>query len=611
MENTGQNCYTGCWTCRLRRKKCDKMRPICQGCAALEISCYSDVPKPEWMDNAVKQVEMAQRIKNEVKRSAVRRRSRKLMQRIARDLDGEEIPAPGTGSSTDPARETVDNISHGKTAYRPESPGARSPSSSTMRAAPDRCADGSPQVSPDHSTGPDWHRLAQRVDNELEFTFVMVYLDYTFPVLFPFYIPTIFDGGRSWLLVMPMKIKALYHTVIGLTSYFFSSVPISSGPASDSCVSIAAGEQRKQTDLAVKMVQRDLYTVNTRGVHCNLIESAYLLGSIVQLLIFEGVVATNENWRIHLSAAIVLFEQIVQYPGTVSSLLDLMGQASSLPARALDNTFWNSDQASFRFFSAVLLVADVISSTALEQSPRLREYHGDLLIKSHCGKEPALPLEDFFGCQSWAILLVGEIAALDAWKKDMKKHRTLTIAQLLKRASIIEEELQSRLARLDSNPDEQCRVDRPARPSDLLQTLNPPSSSHHPCPSDTTKTVTRIWAYAARMYLHIVLSGWQIATPEVRDDVIQIIELFTNLPSPASFRALAWPLCIAGCMAEKGQESAFRKIIASMGPLGMLGTMREVLGIMENVWRKRAHIDPDTWDIAACLRSSGHVVCLI
>lgn len=590
----GKKNNVGCWTCRLRRKRCDLVRPVCGICSALEICCYSDPDKPEWMDNGVKQRQMVLQLKTEVKKRASRRRSKRLIQRVARDLeDEEEAPTPKqtldiTAPSTQQTNGRAPNEDQARRSSPPDYVNETRPASES--------AAGFTQISLEHLDAQGSHRLS----NELELSFIMVFLDYTFPVLFPLYTPTIFEGGRGWLLVLPMKIRALYHTVISLTSYFFTEVPISSGAGYERCTNVAFGEQSKQLDLAVKMVQRDLHTIN-QGVHSNILESVYLLESIVQLLIYDGVVATTENWRMHLGAAIVLFEQIISCPGSVSSLFNLMSQLSPLPTNSENwNGFWTADQAAFRFFSAILLVADIISSTALEQSPTLQKYHHDLLT-NHPGPEKApLQLEDFIGCQNWVLCLISEIAVLDTWKKDMKKHRSLNMTQLVERGSLIEQELQTGFSQLDHVPETQYP---PQRPPDMF----PFNGS---CTSSTTNTVTRIWAHAARIYLHTVLSGWQTATPEICEDVSQTVNLFKEL-SPGVFRALAWPFCVAGCLAAEEQESAFRELVNSMGPLGMIGTMQSALCIMENVWRKRAHVDPDTWDIAACSRSLGHVVLFI
>lgn len=54
---------SGCWTCKLRRKKCNRNSPVCDACAALQITCYHDQAKPEWMDGASRQEAMAEWLK--------------------------------------------------------------------------------------------------------------------------------------------------------------------------------------------------------------------------------------------------------------------------------------------------------------------------------------------------------------------------------------------------------------------------------------------------------------------------------------------------------------------------------------------------------------------
>src|ERR1700712_5507928 len=69
----------GCWTCRLRRKKCDEKPPVCDACAALHITCHYGQDKPEWMDGGAEQEKMAERLKREVKDMAHRRRGERAV----------------------------------------------------------------------------------------------------------------------------------------------------------------------------------------------------------------------------------------------------------------------------------------------------------------------------------------------------------------------------------------------------------------------------------------------------------------------------------------------------------------------------------------------------
>ncbi|KAK1960858.1 hypothetical protein LY78DRAFT_562999, partial [Colletotrichum sublineola] len=64
----------GCWTCRLRRKKCDETRQVCQTCTSLGITCYGYGPRPAWMDRGSLEKEKAQSIKSEIARSGFKRK---------------------------------------------------------------------------------------------------------------------------------------------------------------------------------------------------------------------------------------------------------------------------------------------------------------------------------------------------------------------------------------------------------------------------------------------------------------------------------------------------------------------------------------------------------
>ena len=87
----------GCWTCRIRRKKCDETSPICLTCESLCITCHGYGPKPEWMDNGEKEKAMSHDIKQIVKLTSRRKgRSRlesaitKLQEQYYSPTDGED-----------------------------------------------------------------------------------------------------------------------------------------------------------------------------------------------------------------------------------------------------------------------------------------------------------------------------------------------------------------------------------------------------------------------------------------------------------------------------------------------------------------------------------------
>ena len=68
----------GCWTCRLRKKKCDEGRPLCSLCTSLSITCYGYGPRPAWMDNGEKEKAVANGIKEIVKHTSRRKPTTQL-----------------------------------------------------------------------------------------------------------------------------------------------------------------------------------------------------------------------------------------------------------------------------------------------------------------------------------------------------------------------------------------------------------------------------------------------------------------------------------------------------------------------------------------------------
>lgn len=74
---SGTRSRTGCWICRLRKKKCTEERPNCNNCVRLNLECFYDIVKPEFISNPTKKSEKLEEIKRrtkEAKRMAMRKK---------------------------------------------------------------------------------------------------------------------------------------------------------------------------------------------------------------------------------------------------------------------------------------------------------------------------------------------------------------------------------------------------------------------------------------------------------------------------------------------------------------------------------------------------------
>ena len=587
------------------------------------------------MDGAAEQKKMMQSIKDDIKHNAPRRKERRDLRSqdqeiiVTKARDYQEDPAPGpalqpapviradTASILDRAEEMTEvselvppteSMMDGGNLI--ESTGrARSPLSSVNEFYRPRTAirilhhpsdlrfrnSGAPSPYP---------------GMDVELGFIMIYLDHVFPFLFPFYRPPLLTTGRHWLLSLLCQNEVSFHTAASLSSYFFSVV-LQDGrrEMQDSCKSLVWEHLIEQMDKAIKMIQEDIENINRRGVRAALMDSVHTLGEIIQLLIMEITVRSNTAWTIHLTPALVLFDDIFKHHGTLSyqpNLDVLLGQVSPMAtghSKPLPNT---ADQSALNFFMAVLLFIDIVSSTALDQSPRLQGYHLNLLSNYQAVDTP-IPLEAFVGCQNWVLLAISDISALNAWKKNAKCAGTLSVIDLVNRANPIFQALNTGLINLDTRKASgHPMVTAAGRLEGYYSRLEDRTTDHA-----SIATATRVWAHAAIIYLYVVLSGWQPASPDMHNSVAKVLTLLQGLQSPSQLRSLAWPLCVAGCLALPYQEREVSCIIESMGELGVFGTVREAQRIMEAVWRSRDTLDRGTWDIASCLGILGSPALLV
>lgn len=94
MMTTGKGVLTqkktsGCWICRLRKKKCDETRPTCQQCLNLRIQCDGyGVAQPAWMRDPAAAKGKKDEIKLQIGKRG--RRRRKALARLAEELGSGE-----------------------------------------------------------------------------------------------------------------------------------------------------------------------------------------------------------------------------------------------------------------------------------------------------------------------------------------------------------------------------------------------------------------------------------------------------------------------------------------------------------------------------------------
>ncbi|ORY56612.1 fungal-specific transcription factor domain-containing protein [Pseudomassariella vexata] len=584
----------GCWTCRLRRKKCDENHPTCHVCLALHITCYFDKAKPEWMDGGARQEEMAERLKREVKEKAPRRRGERAVQ---------DSGDRGLETEADLSMANPDNDIHNdviQVEIEP-SPGFKV-TSATIKL---------PQRGADCKLKQARESIAFGRSDTILLTF---YLQHLFPFLFPFYQPSLLhQGGRAWVLEMMISSPVVRQATLCQSSYFFS---LAQGMANWEAV-------LAQTRGAFGILRQSLQVIDGSGnITEHLHGAVRIMAGIMQVQRFEIAVLSFNNCQAHLNAALALFRQLLDSGSTgavglttsfntnFNDVLCRLGPSSWILS-GQDIEVPSAEQAAFRFSSALLIFDDIIASTVLQEQPRLYDYYRSLLGTVDSIYEPPINLEAVVGCQNWVLLQIADIAVLDAWKQRCKGAGNLDVMELVRRATAIKDSLEIHLTRLETDPVVLSGAGN-NKGSSLLDVFT--AGSDDPgTPASQRSLVTRVWAHAALVYLFVVVSGWQPASADIRYHVSRIIELLTRqISPPALLRTMVWPFCVAGCLAEPAQEAHLRAIVEVLQPPSVFGTARKALEIMEKVWRSRdAGGDLASHDLATCFRSQGDLVLLV
>lgn len=68
-KSSAKRTKSGCWTCRLRRKKCNEGGPPCDNCRSRGVHCHGYGPKPDWKDRGALEREEARKLQYQSSRA--------------------------------------------------------------------------------------------------------------------------------------------------------------------------------------------------------------------------------------------------------------------------------------------------------------------------------------------------------------------------------------------------------------------------------------------------------------------------------------------------------------------------------------------------------------
>lgn len=144
------------------------------------------------------------------------------------------------------------------------------------------------------------------------------------------------------------------------------------------------------------------------------------------------------DWVPHLDAVTAVLA--MHSPGALL-------QTSSVSENALPSPIHTSRddgpevQPDFNFLVAEALWHDILACATTGRVPRI-PYRQWL-------EGSGIVMADLMGCYNWVMIAIGDLAHLNAWKKDMKQKGTLSVPELVRRGQRIEKELQDGITKLN------------------------------------------------------------------------------------------------------------------------------------------------------------------
>ncbi|GFF37536.1 transcriptional regulatory protein pro-1 [Aspergillus udagawae] len=571
---------SGCFTCRLRRKKCDEKHPACGACSNLCVKC--EYKRPIWWGNAEQRRIQKERIKNKIKQTKMNERNGSATDPLARsrnmaatsplspvfefnrpgytetyDLFSSHLPTPGLNQTmyapyapyeidVKTERQTFINdvpLRHDSSistfstftapqlsAPLPTFPGEEWLQDEYFSQAPN--LSGIDPAICEQSIGQTYTTLQSNIpvsdhDRPLLDHFIHNVLRIIFPVL------EAHQRGHT-------RAQAILQALETNKCYLHC------------CLSVAAIHLKTTEGFVGEQIDHDIMRHRFEAVSqlCQAlgedVNHEEILDATLAMIFFHCSVGPADDylpdipWFDHFQAA----SNLVNRLGLPTAVPD--GNPYLLPPFSMTLTSW----------------IDILGSTMQGRTPQFAHtYRAKHLSGSSSG------LRELMGCDDRVMYLISEITCLDALKTEGRIDAMAVCSHV------------SALGR-------QLEFTEP-----VDQTLEHPFSPATGAirPEVLTKNMTTVFRIAARIYLCSLVPGFDRNQPSNLNLVAAVANTLNYIPSgPNGFdRSLVWPLLITG--AFSAPTSHFRAVLAEraslLGDHADLGSFGRMYRLLQEVWR--------------------------
>lgn len=522
--SSGSRSRTGCYTCRIRKKKCDEQYPCCENCQTRKLQCYGyGAPPPDWM--------LGKRGWKEIMVTEEARQLRTIaeVQYKARRRNGQNRLEKEAGDA-------LNHQQSGELTIR----GRQPPTPESIWWDGGLCTS-----LPTHKPPREDARL------------LMLYLDFIFPIQFTFY-PMSTAMDHSWLISGLCSNKARYHGALSVSACFDASLR---EPEKTDGIGLSLEVTERQA-IASRGLQTFIAHFNQqRHTPRDIVRiGLQILEVMHQLLSLEIFSMLEGTWELHHQATRTLLNTLHTYSTPESCDQEENALHSSPLEMALKDFSCPDTQKNLEFHVASVIWVDIIANATFG-SPSHIPRHFDYIPYLHAN---SLKTQDIMGCHSSVMANIAEITCLADWKISQLQTKSLDKKELSGRA-----------------------ISMAARLVDQVQELEQQSVLNMTKLEAEIRLVTLQFAWAAQVYLQVVVFGADTADPELVLHVSRSLQMLETLPNRLMIR-VNWAFTILGCMAGKTLYDRFRglitRMVAQKQPLGM--TWKGLM-VMEECWRLR------------------------
>ncbi|KAK4205286.1 putative transcriptional regulatory protein pro-1 [Triangularia verruculosa] len=590
---------TGCYTCRLRRKKCDEGSPMCTACKHLGLVC--EYKRPMWWSNNDARRKHKDDIKMIIKRKKLSEKSTHSIQTQVGSPPGLSHSLPTSATFSDPFDRTRSQSIDSQFAFNFNSPQS------------DFSSFSAPQMHPDFLFAPySPYEIDVKTERQMFINDIPTLRESTTATFSTYQTPpppgTIlpqFPLEGEWTeQVYTERRESLAEETLNVNFFDFAQGP--SVSSRQVAIELDEGDQRL-FDHFISQVLPTIFPIlesnqhgsissdlilpaleNNKGyLHCCLsiaaqhykaamgLEGEEIDGDIMRhryatISSLCEALARDENHQQILEAALgLIFFQcgVGRFDDTLPDIpWHQHFQAAISLVQKLDLPRIVSDptepltQAPFNMTLTAWI--DILGASMLGRAPAFAHTYRE---KHLSPTNPSLGLRELMGCEDRVMYLISEIACLEALKKDGMDDITLC-----QHVHVLGDQIG-----LTEMGDESI----PVLPFNSNGTLSPKQLS---------KNITAAFRLAARIYLCSLVPGFHPSQTSCVGLVEKLTSVLATIPSGTGGfdRSLSWVYLVGGSVSVPGSSfrTFFEDRAAQLADLSNFGSFGKVTCLLREIW---------------------------